>query len=54
MYCYSVCTSAAEHCVALLSMEDVGDEGSRESSEDEGTEDTGETDDSTMDRIQCI
>ena len=43
MYCHSVCTSAVD-CVALLVMEDMEDEGSRESSEDAGTEDTGETD----------
>ena len=46
MYCHSVCTREAVHCVALLTMEDMGDEGSRESSVDAGTEDTGETDDS--------
>ena len=45
MCCHSVCTRKAVHCEALLAMEDMEDEGSRESPEDAGTEDTGETDD---------
>ena len=46
MYCHPVCAWEAVHCVALFTMEDMGDEGSRESSEDAETEDTIETDDS--------